>query len=579
MLGARAAGRPRRPPVSRAARATRCSPKSCWPPGSTARAALPASLRDALMVRVERLEPPTQDILRVLAVGRSLRHDSLAEAADAAPSVLRAALREATEAHIIVADSAASTAFATRCSARSSHDDLLPGERAELHRPPRRGARARASTPTALTRSSPPEVAHHYLAGGRPAGGVRRRAAGRGCRRARSRLRRSGRPDRSRAGPLVTRAGGDGDLGRPTAPGCSAAPGKRASTTATTQRAEARARRGPSRRSTASASPTASSSCCACSRGRDGLLGRRPTRATTIDRGIDAAVRGRRERRARADPRLEREGVHARGRYGECLPIAREAIDVARRAGDSTVAQRLAQRARLEPRSRPERSTRASSACARRSRPRRRAGERSPVTPTSPTRCTSSGARTRRWRSLEEQHDLPRDCARRPRVRVAGAVGRRRRVGPRQLAGGARGTSARPHACRHLRRPTRSCASRRSRSPTATTTTPSCRWTASRSVVSGSREPQFIGWEGSLRAELERRRGDIPAARSAVDDALDAIEFCSEDSARIARLAHVGAQIEADAAERARDLGDESGRAARDRPCGGLRRARRGLRG
>ena len=79
-----------------------------------------------------------------------------------------------------------------------------------------------------------------------------------------------------------------------------------------------------------------------------------------------------------------------------------------------------------------------------------------------------------------------------------------------------------------------------------------------RSVVSSSREPQFIGWEGSLRAELERRRGDIPAARSAVDDGLDAIEFCSEDSARIARLAHAGAQIEADAAERARDLGDES---------------------
>ncbi len=76
-------------------------------------------------------------------------------------------------------------------------------------------------------------------------------------------------------------------------------------------------------------------------------------------------------------------------------------------------------------------------------------------------------------------------------------------------------------------------------------------------IVAGSREPQFIGWAGALRAELERRCGDVTAARTAVDDALDAIEYCSEDLARIARLAEVGAAIEADAAQRARDLGDE----------------------
>ena len=74
--------------------------------------------------------------------------------------------------------------------------------------------------------------------------------------------------------------------------------------------------------------------------------------------------------------------------------------------------------------------------------------------------------------------------------------------------------------------------------------------------ASGSREPQLIGVTGALRAELERRHGDIAAAREAVDDALDAIEFCSEDLARVARLAHIGSRIEAEAAERARDLAD-----------------------
>ncbi len=75
-------------------------------------------------------------------------------------------------------------------------------------------------------------------------------------------------------------------------------------------------------------------------------------------------------------------------------------------------------------------------------------------------------------------------------------------------------------------------------------------------LVAGSREPQFIGWLGALRGELERRAGDLNAARAAIDDGLDAIEFCSEDLPRVARLSEAGASIEADAAQRARDLGD-----------------------
>ena len=81
-----------------------------------------------------------------------------------------------------------------------------------------------------------------------------------------------------------------------------------------------------------------------------------------------------------------------------------------------------------------------------------------------------------------------------------------------------------------------------------------------------STEPQFLAPLGAHRAELERRAGDVAAARAAVDEALDRIEFCSEDIARIALVAVAGVRVEADEAERARDRRDEAGeRAARER--------------
>ena len=85
-------------------------------------------------------------------------------------------------------------------------------------------------------------------------------------------------------------------------------------------------------------------------------------------------------------------------------------------------------------------------------------------------------------------------------------------------------------------------------------------------ALADSIEPQFLGVAGALRAELERRAGDLAAARTAVEDTLDRIEFCSEDLARLARVAAAGAAVEADAAQRACDLGDagaEAGALAR----------------
>jgi ATP/maltotriose-dependent transcriptional regulator MalT len=99
--------------------------------------------------------------------------------------------------------------------------------------------------------------------------------------------------------------------------------------------------------------------------------------------------------------------------------------------------------------------------------------------------------------------------------------------------------------------------------------------TALGEAAESSREPQFIGPYGVMRAELLRRRGDLDAARAAVDDSLDRIEYCSEDIVRIAALAVAGLRVEGDAGEAARDRRDaEAGAAVRARADALLERAR-----
>jgi DNA-binding CsgD family transcriptional regulator/tetratricopeptide (TPR) repeat protein len=73
-------------------------------------------------------------------------------------------------------------------------------------------------------------------------------------------------------------------------------------------------------------------------------------------------------------------------------------------------------------------------------------------------------------------------------------------------------------------------------------------------LVAASPEPQWIALFGALKSELLRRRHDLDRARAAVADALDRIELCTDDVMRIARVAHIGMVVEADRAQRARDL-------------------------
>ena len=73
-------------------------------------------------------------------------------------------------------------------------------------------------------------------------------------------------------------------------------------------------------------------------------------------------------------------------------------------------------------------------------------------------------------------------------------------------------------------------------------------------LVKATAEAQWHGWYGSLAGELHRRDGDLEAARTAVARALDELEVCTDDVMRIAHVSAVGARVEADFALRARDL-------------------------
>ena len=85
-------------------------------------------------------------------------------------------------------------------------------------------------------------------------------------------------------------------------------------------------------------------------------------------------------------------------------------------------------------------------------------------------------------------------------------------------------------------------------------------------LVALSSQPQWIGVLGALLGELRRRRRELAGARAAVAEALDRIEVCTDDVARIARVTAVGVNVEADfAPARARPAREARG-ARRDRP-------------
>lgn len=131
--------------------------------GIDGRGPLPPSLREALLLRAERLSAPCQSLLRRLAVAGRADETVLAAASDGDPGTLSPALREAMDAQIVVLEGDR-FGFRHALLREVLYDDLLPGERAELHL--RMAAALQEIEPEGGPAWSATAVAHHYHAAG-----------------------------------------------------------------------------------------------------------------------------------------------------------------------------------------------------------------------------------------------------------------------------------------------------------------------------------------------------------------------------------------------------------------------------
>ena len=125
---------------------------------------LPASLRDALMLRIDALPPAAQHLVRLAAVhGRPVTHRLLAAATELVPEEeLHAALREAVARHVLVRRDVDTYALRHALLAEALDADLLPGERTRLHLAL---ARAIEGDPTLASRDgrAAAELSAHWL--------------------------------------------------------------------------------------------------------------------------------------------------------------------------------------------------------------------------------------------------------------------------------------------------------------------------------------------------------------------------------------------------------------------------------
>jgi len=132
--------------------------------GVDGRGSLPPSLREALLLRVERLSEDTQRLLRALAVSNRAREELLAEALGSDQAAVAAAMREALEAQIVVPIDSGRFGFRHALLREVLYDDLLPGERSQLHLAHAQALeRVGAEGDPAWTATG---IAHHYYAAG-----------------------------------------------------------------------------------------------------------------------------------------------------------------------------------------------------------------------------------------------------------------------------------------------------------------------------------------------------------------------------------------------------------------------------
>jgi ATP/maltotriose-dependent transcriptional regulator MalT len=130
-------------------------------------AGLPESLRDLLVAAVRRLPEQTQEVVRIASAGgERTGHELLAAVTGLDGAVLAQALRPAVAANVLLTD-ADGYLFRHALIREAVHDELLPGERGQVHR---RFAEAIAANPAlVMPGRAPGEQAWHWHAAHDPA--------------------------------------------------------------------------------------------------------------------------------------------------------------------------------------------------------------------------------------------------------------------------------------------------------------------------------------------------------------------------------------------------------------------------
>ena len=519
--------------------------------------ALPPSLAAALALRIERLSDDAQEIVRVLSAGGVLDDAVLAEVSALDRRALRDGLREAVASHIVVLDGDRYT-LRHALVREVVHDDLLPGERAELHRALARALQEHAEAVPSAQRAA--AIAHHYLAAGdQPAAvaaAVRAGVAAMGVQ-----AYREGATLFERALELWERVPDAAELTGTDeaellerAAACHFYADDLARSVTLARRAlalvdeEAAPRRaawlyGVLQRSLWSLL-RADEAVAALERGlalladdgpsaeRAGLLARQ-ARMLMLQSRYHRAVRVARRALAEQAELTEQGAGHldyagalnalgvslaATGEIEEGVAALQRALDIADERGHlQDVASAAANLSETLHRV-------------------GRTGEALDVARAAHARLGSLPTR-QLWLSLAiAQYAFDSGDWETAEGALAGLERRRFSSGSSELNGCLR------HAELALGRDERETAHER--------------LDRAAELAVDSREPQYLGVLGALQAELAAREGDEAGARAAVDEALDRIEFCSDDALRMAMVSAAGLAAEATAAQHARDLGD-----------------------
>jgi DNA-binding CsgD family transcriptional regulator len=525
--------------------------------GLDGRGAAPQSLRDAFMLRIERLSPHAQRAARVIAVGRRLDERTIAEVSGIALDDLHDALREAVAEQVLVADEDGYLMFRHALLREALYDDLLPGERGELHLALARAFEQRTGGSQDGRVDLAATIASHYAAAGDQPAALRASvSAGRAARCVNAYGEAADLAERAlelwpRVADAERVAGVDHVWVLTLAAGAHLTVGDfpRAEVLFESALDEV----------DCEADPHRYSAILARLARVQWLLNRGPEGVETAQRALALLPADENSHeRATLLGWLARTRV-LRGRFRDAVTDGKEALAVAKAAGDSETEGEILNtlgmaqialghveegvsslRQSIEIAKADDDPDGAAYAYANLADLLNLRGRSVDALEAAKEGISFSPSRVRRrnyWMGLilSELHfelgdwDLARSHLDVPRSQLEGTtlIFRLIREADLALAVGDEDLAA---ECLDQAEP----------------------------LVAVSTEPQWIGVLGALLGELRRRRRDLLGAREAVAQALDRLEVCTDDVMRIARVTGAGVRIEADIAQRARDLREKA---------------------